>query len=214
MGNGSSGGGPGNGKPRGPGTNKPPHVLDVSPEKQRERSARSQEARRERASQDAMLAERARSIAAAKGIGFVAAKMEAWRELQLAENPSYSAPKRPLNKGEIEELFRSYAPDALESALALLNDDRPMAANARARIIELMMDRGYGKPVQPVDVLGGMDGMSDAEIMAQLEVELRTARKRIEPVVGNAGSGLEPEGAGNDGGVAPSPAAGEPGGVV
>lgn len=63
---------------------------------------------------------------------------------------------RPKILGEIKELARNYGPDAIAKLAQLsgLVRGHPGAENESARIAALreLLDRGYGKPIQPTDI--------------------------------------------------------------
>lgn len=67
---------------------------------------------------------------------------------------------RPRLPAELKADFRAAAPRALEVLVDILNDD-DAAARDRIRAAEIILDRGYGKPVQAVDLSaeGGESGM-------------------------------------------------------
>lgn len=63
-------------------------------------------------------------------------------------NPGGGRPRMPE---ELKADFRACAPEALDTILAILRDgDAPH--RDRLRAAEIILDRGYGKPVQAVDL--------------------------------------------------------------
>lgn len=58
---------------------------------------------------------------------------------------------RPRLPEELKADFRAAAPRALEVLLDILNDDEA-AARDRIRAAEIILDRGYGKPAQAVEL--------------------------------------------------------------
>ena len=58
---------------------------------------------------------------------------------------------RPKLPEELKEAFRAAAPDALRVLVGIINDEKARHAD-RIRAAEVVLDRGYGKPVQAVDL--------------------------------------------------------------
>jgi hypothetical protein len=136
--------------PRGPGkgvgNGNPKTTLDTSPEKQRERSEKAQGS-------------------------FLARRMAAWREEQERNNPDYQGPPKPLSRPEIEALARSHAPDAIEVLVNVATSERT-AAVARVTAANSLLDRGYGKPRETVDMTTKIEAMTADEARAELVAEL------------------------------------------
>lgn len=66
----------------------------------------------------------------------------------LPGNRSGGRPKLPE---ELKEAFRAAAPDALDVLVRILKDEEAKHSD-RIRCAEIILDRGYGKPVQAVDL--------------------------------------------------------------
>jgi hypothetical protein len=64
-------------------------------------------------------------------------------------NPSNGGRKKLPE--ELKEAFREAAPDALEVLKKIMLNDRARDAD-RIKAAEIILDRGYGKPVQAVDL--------------------------------------------------------------
>lgn len=63
-------------------------------------------------------------------------------------NPGGGRPKMPE---ELKEAFRKIAPDALNVLKKILLDENAKHGD-RIKCAEIILDRGYGKPVQAVDL--------------------------------------------------------------
>jgi hypothetical protein len=70
----------------------------------------------------------------------------------VCPNPS----GRPKMPDEIREAFRALAPESLE-ALKRIMQSEDTKDNDRIRAIEIILNRGYGTPVQSIE-LGNKDG--------------------------------------------------------
>lgn len=66
----------------------------------------------------------------------------------LPGNRSGGRPKLPE---ELKEAFRTAAPDALDVLVRILKDEGAKHSD-RIKCAEIILDRGYGKPVQAVDL--------------------------------------------------------------
>ena len=55
---------------------------------------------------------------------------------------------RPKGVAEVQDLARQHAPEAIERLVEIMRGDNVRAAATAASLI---LDRGFGKPVQPVD---------------------------------------------------------------
>ena len=65
---------------------------------------------------------------------------------------------RPKMPEAMKQAFRAAAPDACRVLIGIVNDES--AANKdRIRAAEVILDRGYGKPVQAVDLEGSIDAI-------------------------------------------------------
>lgn len=58
---------------------------------------------------------------------------------------------RPKLPEELKEAFKAAAPDALRVLVGIINDETARHSD-RIRAAEVVLDRGYGKPVQAVDL--------------------------------------------------------------
>lgn len=63
----------------------------------------------------------------------------------------YKGGGRPRLPEELKEAFRAAAPEALRVLVQIVNDEDAKHGD-RIRAAEVILDRGYGKPVQAVDV--------------------------------------------------------------
>lgn len=99
-------------------------------------------------------------------------KMRAWREDQERNNPDYQAPAAPLTRPQIEALARSYAPDAIETLAEVALNPRT-AAVARVTASNSLLDRGYGKPRETVDLNTKIETLSADEARTALAAELQ-----------------------------------------
>lgn len=64
-------------------------------------------------------------------------------------NPSNGG--RPKLPEELKQAFRAAAPDALDVLVNILKDEDAKHSD-RIKCAEIILDRGYGKPVQAVDL--------------------------------------------------------------
>lgn len=64
---------------------------------------------------------------------------------------SGNAGGRPKVPEELKEAFKAAAPDALQVLKFVMLNSREKASD-RLRAAEIILDRGYGKPVQAVDL--------------------------------------------------------------
>ena len=92
---------------------------------------------------------------------------------------------RPKELWDVIEIARSYAPDAIKTlASIMLNEDSPPAARIGAA--SAILDRGFGKAPQAVEMSGPDDGpihhtdISDADrVAAVLSLFAKANMKRI-----------------------------------
>lgn len=61
---------------------------------------------------------------------------------------------RPKEDAEVKALARSAGPEAIEKLVELMRCDEKRTALAAA---QALLDRGYGKPSQAVELSGGLD---------------------------------------------------------
>jgi hypothetical protein len=61
---------------------------------------------------------------------------------------------RPKASYDVQELARSYTLDAINKLVEHMNGDN---AQVSLRACEILLERGYGKPIQPQHVSGTMD---------------------------------------------------------
>ena len=75
---------------------------------------------------------------------------------------------RPRVLTDVQELARERSPDAINTLAAIMDDQKAPPA-ARVAAANALLDRGYGKPTQPISqTLTKLDPstMSDAELAA------------------------------------------------
>ena len=75
---------------------------------------------------------------------------------------------RPKVLGDVQELARQRSPEAINTLAAIMDDPKAPPA-ARVAAANSLLDRGYGKPTQPISqTLTKIDPttMSDAELAA------------------------------------------------
>jgi hypothetical protein len=75
---------------------------------------------------------------------------------------------RPKVLGDVQELARKRSPDAINTLAAIMDDQKAPPA-ARVAAANSLLDRGYGKPTQPISqTLTKIDPstMSDEELAA------------------------------------------------
>ena len=75
---------------------------------------------------------------------------------------------RPKVLGDVQELARQQSPDAINTLVAIMQNEKAPPA-ARVAAANSLLDRGYGKPTQPISqTLTKIDPstMSDAELAA------------------------------------------------
>lgn len=70
---------------------------------------------------------------------------------RFAKGVSGNAGGRPKVPEELREAFREACPVALKTLVRVVKDPKAKDAD-RIRAAEAILDRGYGKPVQAVDV--------------------------------------------------------------
>lgn len=71
---------------------------------------------------------------------------------------------RPKENAEVKRLAREHGPRAIERLAELMNGDDPRVSVSAA---QALLDRGYGKPVQP---LSGDDDMPPLKVTALVEL--------------------------------------------
>jgi hypothetical protein len=75
---------------------------------------------------------------------------------------------RPKVLGDVQELARQKSPEAINTLSNIMNDDKAPPA-ARVAAANALLDRGYGKPTQPISqTLAKVDpsSISDEELAA------------------------------------------------
>jgi hypothetical protein len=75
---------------------------------------------------------------------------------------------RPKVLGDVQELARQKSPDAINTLVEIMNHEKAPPA-ARVAAANALLDRGYGKPTQPIaQTLAKIDPstMSDEELAA------------------------------------------------
>jgi len=72
---------------------------------------------------------------------------------------------RPKNVGDVRRIARTYSEDALKT-LAEIMQDKDIAPPARVAAAQCLLDRGYGKPTQQVElsVSSAFDELSDEDL--------------------------------------------------
>ena len=81
---------------------------------------------------------------------------------------SGNAGGRPKVLGDVQDLARQKSPEAINTLVIIMNNDKAPPA-ARVAAANALLDRGYGKPTQPISqTLAKIDPttMSDAELVA------------------------------------------------
>lgn len=102
---------------------------------------------------------------------FLAAKMRTWRAQQERDNPDWQGASRPPNRAEIETLARSYSPDALDALVEVVRNTRS-AAVARVQAANALLDRGFGRARETVDLHATIEDMTADEARTELAREL------------------------------------------
>jgi len=75
---------------------------------------------------------------------------------------------RPKVLGDVQELARQKSPEAINTLSTIMNDDKAPPA-ARVAAANALLDRGYGKPTQPISqTLAKIDpsAISDEDLAA------------------------------------------------
>jgi hypothetical protein len=75
---------------------------------------------------------------------------------------------RPKVLGDVQELAREQSPQAINTLAKIMNDEKTPPA-ARVAAANALLDRGYGKPTQPISkTVAKVDpsSMSDEELAA------------------------------------------------
>lgn len=75
---------------------------------------------------------------------------------------------RPKVLGDVQELAREQSPQAINTLAKIMNDEKTPPA-ARVAAANALLDRGYGKPTQPISkTLAKVDpsSMTDEELAA------------------------------------------------
>lgn len=130
------------GPAKGTSTAKPRHILDTSPQKQRERAARRQRASAE---ENAAVNERAQKIMGETGIGFRKARARAWREF----HPEWEGKEDQLSPKDVRGYIMSGIPDVIDAAFRIAADPKhPRQWDA----IKGLVDQGIGKAPGSLDV--------------------------------------------------------------
>lgn len=90
--------------------------------------------------------------------------------------PSPNPAGRPAMLPDLREAARSYSGEALATLHKIMSDDAAPPA-ARVTAAKEILDRGFGKPVQAVDVGVKMDmGQTAAEVLMRLTERARAAK--------------------------------------
>jgi len=83
---------------------------------------------------------------------------------------------RPAVIRDLREAARGYSTEALETLAKVMRDEEAGPA-ARVAAAKELLDRGFGKPVQAVDVGVKMDvGQTAAEVLMRLTEQARAAK--------------------------------------
>jgi hypothetical protein len=95
------------------------------------------------------------------------------RSFQVARKPGTFAPGqsgnpggRPKEAAEVKALAREHGAEAIAKLVLLLRDDDKRTALAAA---QALLDRGYGKPGQSVELSGAIGQLSHEQWLASLE---------------------------------------------
>jgi len=90
--------------------------------------------------------------------------------------PSPNPGGRPAVIRDLREAARGYSTEALETLAKVMRDEEAGPA-ARVAAAKELLDRGFGKPVQAVDVGVKMDvGQTAAEVLMRLTEQARAAK--------------------------------------
>ena len=100
------------------------------------------------------------------------------RKLKFRKGQSGNPGGRPKVLGEVQELARQYAPKAIVELARLAL--RAKRETARIAAIRELLDRGYGRPRQAMEV------SVPADNPLQLLLDEIDARSRIEPLVSHS----------------------------
>ena len=76
---------------------------------------------------------------------------------RFAKGASGNAGGRPKIAEDLRTAFRERCPEALETLLSVMRSEKA-ADRDRIRAAEIILDRGYGKPVQAVSMEPNEDG--------------------------------------------------------
>jgi hypothetical protein len=95
-----------------------------------------------------------------------------WRKGGPSPNPG----GRPAVIRDLREAARGYSTEALETLAKVMRDEEAGPA-ARVAAAKELLDRGFGKPVQAVDVGVKMDvGQTAAEVLMRLTAAAKAAK--------------------------------------
>ena len=89
-------------------------------------------------------------------------------------NPSGMVKGKAMAVGELRKLAREMTPECLETLRNVMQDPFQTGA-ARVAAVSLLLDRGYGKAIQPVEVggPGAFDQMNDTELDEYISSRLK-----------------------------------------
>lgn len=135
---------PPRGPGKGPGKGSERRMLDTSPEKQKERSAKGHAAKAAKAGYVAMLRQQAREKAIAEG-------RAEWLDA-------------PPSRAEIADLARAGMPDAVEVIEHIIQTSR--SDMARVQAFTALKETSYGKDGQAIAVTMDINSMSDDDLRA------------------------------------------------
>ncbi len=84
-----------------------------------------------------------------------------WKKGIPSPNPS----GRPKEDPEIRALCKAHSQEAIETAISIMRDKAAKETD-RIKCVEIILERAYGKPIQPTKDLG--QGESYAEFLKSL----------------------------------------------
>lgn len=92
----------------------------------------------------------------------------------LPGGPSPNPKGRPVVLAELRKLARQHTTMAMDRLVEIIQDDKQLGAT-RVAAISLLLDRGYGKPVQPIETgaAGAFEEMDDSALDVYIRKKAR-----------------------------------------
>ena len=95
--------------------------------------------------------------------------------------------REPPNLPEIQAICRGHAPECIATGIEIMRD-KAVPPGVRLAAMTAIMDRGFGRPVQPIEsnaptVAFDFSGMSNAEIAAALALFERIIKPAAPPTI-------------------------------